>query len=59
VGKLIERRKADPETGEVRVLQRFKQTNFLGKVRMDLSYDAAFRSVNLRFFREALLRCTL
>lgn len=31
VGKLIERRKADPETGEVRVLQRFKQTNFLGK----------------------------
>jgi hypothetical protein len=33
VGKLIERRKSDPETGEVKVVQRFKQTSFLGKVR--------------------------
>jgi hypothetical protein len=33
VGKLIERRKPDPETGEVKVVQRFKQTSFLGKVR--------------------------
>lgn len=42
LGKLLERRKANPDTGEVKVLNRFRQTSFLGKVLQRCSQSLPF-----------------